>query len=1626
MLKRVLGFRRKSSDESRQSRFLRATSQSPSSSPDTSPSPSRLSVPIHGDDVDSTKSLRQPSPSGSIRTANTHTRKNSGPNPGPLGLNIIHTPKNGHEVDIVFIHGLGGASQRTWCKNEDPELFWPLKFLPFEPEICLTRIFTFGYDANLRGAGNVSTSVLDFAKDLLFDLKYAKDERKGDLNIGNVPLIFVVHSMGGLIVKEAYMQGQNDPEYESIIRAISAITFLATPHRGTNLAELLDRILRSTIITNSKLYITELAKNSFTLQKLNEQFRHIAPKLDIVSFYETQSTAIGLKRARVMILEKDSSVLGYPGETSKALNADHHSVCKYDSPSDPNYITVRNALQSLVSKIIAKAKSNRRPSSTRRESQDLRCLLAITELPDVDYIFFRDQWVPGTSEWILKQKLYLEWVQVRDSAPRLLWLHGGAGTGKSVLSSFIINNLVEQGCLCQYFFIRFGDHRKRTLSFILRSIAYQMARSAPGFSHRILQLMEEAIDFGTADPRTIWERIFKSNAFNMHDLGPSYWVIDGLDEAEDPRAIVRLLSEISHSSKVIRVLLVSRKTSEIADAFQKVSRPLDIGSLSVEGCSQDLSFYVHQELRMSGTAAYRENIVRRVVDGANENFLVALQQMPLGMEAIYDRMALAIARDLSSTDRALASRILQCVTSSLQLLTITELSQAMHQDMSQVLNFQRSIIDLCGGFVVIDNGENVALVHQTAREYLLSGTDRPFRVDKGVANKLMLFSCMRCLMAIGLRAKVTANRRPEFTDYAADSWSSHLIQIPLDRGEILDIILKFLNGPWVLTWIQVLAKRDQLGVLVKASKHLSRFSAKQNALDAAELEENHNILKQEIIASWAEDLMRIVGKFGTILRRNSESIYKLIPSFCPKTSAIYQQVMKMNDRSLFVSGLSNEKWDDSLARMSFGFGTYASMISAAGSCIAVLMSSGLVILYESTTFEEKAVSPLGHGERVYRMEMNNAGTLLATYGYITTKIWEVSTGKCKLKVENIESRPRPLTMLLMHNDTMLLVGSDDRRVRSLSLTQAAPSWQLVAELEEPELEGHFLNSSNHMALSKDSKLIAVAYRGHPLSAWETDGPLHIGHCWRKRNEVARGEVIQAMWHPQKLEVLGLYIEGVVFKWSPYDGEVDEIATGASSLAISSDGNLFATGDVRGTVKVYTTLGFVLLYQLVSADTVVGLAFSPDLRRFYDIRGSYGNAWEPNALLKFTEQRGKDSKSGSESESLAHASMASESWTGRIDSITVLAQSPSGRVYSCGTETGTVRLYDIQQGKLADLYVSRAFLSIEQMSWSSNGQLLCFSDSSKRVMIMSIHADADDPALLVEIQAEIAMKSSTNGPISQLLFHEASSKLLVRSLSMMSIVSLDSFEVTHSIDLHTNQSKWIIHPNEPDLIVAVGPRAIDVLNWNLVQIQTHALEIPRAVNATSDHENFSNEAIVDIVLVTHDKKDLFVQLSNQSRKDKSFIFIETSSISSSKMPGHDAGPAKNAATITPSALPHTLSSQISCPLAFLSSHNLIFLSKSFDVCSQHVSPVSHPSSPTSIPKLGPSQERLGISQVSVPNHRRLKDKNSVLGDECKLHFSLPGDWISKDRLALCSIWGVEKSFLCPRNGDVAVVRCATLV
>lgn len=116
--------------------------------------------------------------------------------PDKSGLQVIYQPKAPAPLDIIFVHGLGGASRRTWSKYQDPKLFWPQQWLPLEPEICTARILSFGYDASFRVGGPRSVSnITDFAKDLLFALKFGYNDDTESLDIGRVGAeLFLIYS----------------------------------------------------------------------------------------------------------------------------------------------------------------------------------------------------------------------------------------------------------------------------------------------------------------------------------------------------------------------------------------------------------------------------------------------------------------------------------------------------------------------------------------------------------------------------------------------------------------------------------------------------------------------------------------------------------------------------------------------------------------------------------------------------------------------------------------------------------------------------------------------------------------------------------------------------------------------------------------------------------------------------------------------------------------------------------------------------------------------------------------------------------------------------------------------------------------------------------------------------------------------------------------------------------------------------------------------------------------------------------------------------------------------------------------------------------------------------------------
>ncbi|KAH6656268.1 hypothetical protein BKA67DRAFT_551404 [Truncatella angustata] len=1556
----------------------------------------------------------------------------------------------------------------TWSLNRDLNYFWPLQFLPQEADIRDTRILSFGYNADFRpGSGKTKASILDFSKDLLYDLKFAQDESGAeicDLKMGEKPIIFVVHSMGGLLIKEAYLQGQNDPTYQDIVKAITSIIFLSTPHRGTHLAETLNRILQVSFVTSPMQFIAELIEGSQTLQKLNEQFRHVAPKLRIVSFYETRPTPIA-KKAHVMVLEKDSSVLGYPGEISKPLDADHHGVCKYESRDDPRYVTVRNALKSLIGKADPSPPAQILGKDT---ASNFQAYLDVAESPEKDYNFFRDQWVNGTCAWLLSHEAFESWINANDHQARLLWIHGNAASGKSVLSSFVVEHLVQSGLLCGYFFVRYSDLKKRAPSLILRSIACQIAANVPAYAEKIRELEAVAPHLKTAHFRLVWQSLYKQILLQLPKDQPIYLVLDGLDEADHPGNLIKLFGDLQLISWPLRILLVSRKTHEISSAWLRLGRHVHTETIPLEGNSEDFRSYISQEMDMADDEAYREEVTQRLLERARGNFLwvhltvqkingcyttkdieEALTNLPPGMENLYNRMAQAVQAQASKDGHRLGMSILGWAACAQRLLSVDELGDALSSE--GLIEMHRTIGNLCGGFVVVDIEGKVSMVHETARDYLMradQGPERPFLVDKKASHMALFQRCITRLTDPALRSLITRNRPPGLLDYAASYWFIHLSHCNFMDPHVLSTTAKFFKGRHILTWISIAATAQQLKTLVVASRYLTDIVQKlRRAESGMPLDFRQAI---DVIDGWATDMVKIVGKFGDRLIKYPDSILKLIPPFCPETSMIYQQFGRRESKSLQVSFSGNSTWDDCLARFSMDEGLVASAVVTGGSHIAILATvrcTSHIYLYNSHTFERQRC--MNHPERVFNIHLDRSGKVLVSYGYLTTRVWDVTNGKCLKVLTNPDRRPKPHTMVFFDEGKRFIIGSEDRCVRSFSLdAEDDEGWKEIVQIEEQNLENTMLNFPMCSALSPDGTMIAYGYRAYPMTVWELEPANLIAHCSLELDstdmtiqENTFGEVFRVAWHPlsDDREVFGLTQVGLLFKWSPYeDVPSATVNTTAHNMAVSEDGVLIATGDALGTVKVFATADLSMLYQLSSQDPVMSIIFSTDSRRLYDVRGSYGNVWQPNTLARIadtSEYPDHNSDSISEVESFAGNSLQPEHHTVRTDNVITIAGQSVGSLYCYGTEDGIAALCEVGCGKIMELERLESFMPIEQVAWSVDGKLVCIAQLGGKLSIKRVlRAGVNGGSVEVQQQLELQLPPD-HGHITQLIFHSTRYQLLIstpKRLFLLDIVSSGLKQTDLSQDIRV---RWVSHSALPDYLLGFDSTKMHIYEWSsLKQLisETRTYFPPRTESRTSTlptgpslfRSGTSLKAEHDflgrLVASDTDSSNILLQLWSSYTLDQVkpeyLIFDVDEVVKSCNEIGDDTLPNKSgdARQLSYSLLPTEVASCIREPLACLSRGRLVFLDIDRWICTWRLpSAVSRASRvPT---RGGGGFRRAGGDKVSSHS----MDINGV-----EMHYFLPGDWVTADEAHLCEVM-TDGTLLCPRHGDVAAVQCARL-
>ncbi|EXJ55027.1 uncharacterized protein A1O5_12766 [Cladophialophora psammophila CBS 110553] len=1554
-----------------------------------------------------------------------------------LGLHVIHEPDTRPVADIIFVHGLGGHSYKTWSKDHNTDFFWPGLWLPKDPKIGKARLFTYGYDSQLCGAKSVS-NIMGFARSLLFDMRYSRGDQEHSLGIGQAPIIFVAHSMGGLVVKKAYLLAQSDKNCRDLAQSISGIVFLSTPHRGTSLAHVLNLILKL-LLQHEKSYIKDLESNSPAIEDINEQFRHFAPNLSVISFYEERYTLVA--HQPVMIVPRDSAILGCENDEPRGLAANHHTVCKFENDRDEKFRIVRDTLKGLVEKFsqsLFKATGGR----TTDVSEAVRKLLAVSSAHVDDLNTLRKRWVAGSCEWVLKGSAMQVWLS-NPSDSHLIWYHAPPAHGKSVLSSYVVNHLQSNGYDCQYCFFSYGDQTRRSISEMLKCLAYQISCIMPEYREEILAASAEGFRFDNRNHRWLWRKLFENLLFSKTPDRPLFWVIDGLDESESPKTVVELLQELLLSSRAkMKIFVTSRRTEALALTFKKLERALKISVIDGEEGqkhnAQDIKLLVDRELEdLPGSTAHKERLRLEILQRARGNFLwvslvleelqncqtesatwLALEQIPGDMTKMYERMQLLIT-DRKDEDRVkLAKELLQWVICAPRPLTLDELQHAISKDYPDILDLKRTIRDVCGQFIVIDSTNHVTTVHQTVRDFLTKASRSSIAIDRQSANSTLLVKSLSGLRSPGLRIAASSARRGlqaleeleskhPFTIYSATSWVYHLGYADPVSDEVLDELEKFLNSPFVLDWIYLLAMLHQVRTLARVGKALLSFVASNRSLNSLRNPMLHRLSTLELLEDWAVDLVRITAKFNKHLIDQPDSIYEIIPAVCPPKSVLHRQFYRHKQSKVMVSG-QNDSWNDVFSRFALPQDEVALKIVSSGPYLAVLTQGGTVYVWGSADFGE--VCTLHHGESVTGFSMNDKGDLLVTYGLKTTKVWEIPAATVRLQVPNA-GNTKAMSLVFAMSDQRILAATDDRSIRFLQITENVPAWEILDESllkEKTQADSVIINSPNRMIINATGTQVGVCYRSFPLTVWDLNTTLPIGRCMRPTASLDRAATSAQTWFPVELfawnpvtgHIIGWYKGNTLFKWHPLTDENHEVSASVDELIASPNGKVFVTSDSNGTVKVWNFAYFTVIYQLSSGDLVSGLYFSPDSTRFYDIRGSTITAWEPSGLTRLAESEETFSDTASDEQRGTLISHVSEADAPQYPSLTALSAAPGGMWYVTGNDDGEIYLADTQATFQMELTRFHNFQCVSHLIWGPSGGIVVAADLAADVRIIQIDNTTSGRLKSTDVRhLERPKLTLEGGAIHQMLLNFSSRLLLVISDSLAQIWDIvDSIIKTSTPMACASQQGWLDHPTDHELFLGVGPEHIRIYQWSSLQ-QIHHFRLSSAVSSlvrqptsislldetvSSVHANALSSARqepvtkISKVLLTQDSKHMLVYLKEYIPKtsvQKNLLILEVKALDTATDQGKGA-------VLEYVQIQRHLADKIEVPLGILPGEQLVFFDRDYWLCS------------------------VDLTRQSDTDFTR--------------HYFIPRDWTSVDGLAQSLILQ-EGTLLCIQEGSVVTVR-----
>ncbi|KAL7918361.1 ankyrin repeat protein [Trichoderma austrokoningii] len=565
---------------------------------------------------------------------------------------LQHTKDDDCFVDVIAISGLGGHAFGSF-KERHGSFMWLRDALPID--FPGARILIYGYETRLIQSKSFQ-NLTDLGKALQVDMKGIREFTQSR------PIVFIGHSLGGLVIKEAIvkLKEELDEKDALILNSTSGFLFFGVPHQGMAIESLIPLVKD---YPNRSL-LESLNKNSALLQRLEREFGNaFGIKRPRISFYETEKspTAVEIEDDKwelsgdlEVLVDVSSATCG--SNHQHPINRNHSEMVKYNNEYDELYMRVRVALRPLISgsrgKSVAVSAEAGNNSSVLFSNENIECLRSLS-FREQEYRHKEIHSAKDTCEWLLEDSQYQAWM---NNSRGLFWIKGNPGAGKSVLMKFAVTmmNRRKSGELVVSFFIHGrGMPLQKNLLGVFRALLNTMLISFPEYLSRLTKsFMEQERRYGAyQENRWSWtEKELQDFISEILTEGtsnqPVVIFVDAIDECGQDDA-KRLFGYFKNLMDI-----AEHKEAQVKICFSSRHFPLlgldTISTISVEERNDsDIRLVIRERLKQIQPEAKRQRIEKEILLKAQGGFqwmvlitAIVINEITIGTKAenLYEKI----------------------------------------------------------------------------------------------------------------------------------------------------------------------------------------------------------------------------------------------------------------------------------------------------------------------------------------------------------------------------------------------------------------------------------------------------------------------------------------------------------------------------------------------------------------------------------------------------------------------------------------------------------------------------------------------------------------------------------------------------------------------------------------------------------------------------------------------------------------------------------------------------------------------------------------------------------------------------------------------------------------------------